>query len=416
MFGKAIIDSSDDPRLLIAIRLERSAYIARYLAYSIVLVVFLAGAIQGSVRDLIVVTVVLLLHSVFVHWALWTRRYHLFRTPLNFAIYLVEASLVVYFTGSEESDMFYLYLLLLLGYTANSPGLRGILLVTTLCCFAYLVVIGVEWFVAGIRIPPRMIIARFASIPMCGWLLGSLRELLQQAEKVFRPRKQAVAASESALRRILDSVAEPIIVYDEDDSITEVNNAAAEFVGVPRERLLGQRINTLLFDDGTVSVKLDEVRERGEYHGEQVFVNAEGEELTVEVHVRSFMLERRRFFVVIAYDITERKKQDEAARLAEADLAKLNRELQQLNEMKTGLLATVSRKLRAPLCAVLGYTELLLADELGELTHEQRRALQACRETTLRVFNLMDEYLDFVHTGPAQDEAATAGAKEEQEA
>ena len=51
----------------------------------------------------------------------------------------------------------------------------------------------------------------------------------------------------------------------------------------------------------------------------------------------------------------------------------------------------VSQKLRSPLTAILGYMDLLLDEELGELLPEQRKSLQTCRRSTLRIFKLLDE-------------------------
>jgi signal transduction histidine kinase len=77
--------------------------------------------------------------------------------------------------------------------------------------------------------------------------------------------------------------------------------------------------------------------------------------------------------------------------------------------MKTQFLATMSQKLRSPLTALLGFVELLLHEELGEITPEQREALQSCRRSARRTFSLMDEALEF---GRAE-EATTQFALEE---
>jgi len=410
--------AADDPRTLIAARLEKTALAVRYVAYFAVLALFFWGEIGVNLRDLTAVTVVVFLHALFVHWVLWAKRYGLFQSWHNFAIYLVEASLIVYFTGSEESAFFVLYLFVLVGYTAYAPRIGGILLATALCMAAYLLVIGIEWILVGIRLPSGVILAKLASIPACGWLLGSLRDLLRHAEEASQLRAQAVLASESTLRTILDNVADPILVYDEQESIIEANEQAAALLGVPRESLLGQKIRVFLFDDGTLADTLGATNSRGAFSGEHILVDDEGRERAVDLQVRSFAEKGRRVLVAVAHDVTERKSADEAARLAHVDLAKFNRELQQLNTMKTEFLATTSRRLRAPLCAILGYIDLLLADELGEVTPEQRKGIQACKQSALHVVRLMDEAFDFIdaslaqHTPPPSAAAPTRDAED----
>ena len=118
------------------------------------------------------------------------------------------------------------------------------------------------------------------------------------------------------------------------------------------------------------------------------------------------MRNQQRFFVVVAHDITERKHLQEATHLANVNLERLNRELQQVNNLKTGLLTAVSQRLRSPLTAILGYLDMLLNDELGPLPPEQRKILQNARRTTLRVFALIDEALDVPPAGtsaPSRD-------------
>jgi len=386
--------TEDDVRLALGLRLEKIGLVFRYVAYVVLVGIFLAGFAIGSYHDLAIVTVVVLLHAAFVHIVLWTRRYELFASPLNFGVHVAEISLVVFFTGAEESEFFTLYLLFIAGYTVYRRSFGRMLLASAITCGAYLAVIGLEWAQAGVALPFGVIFVKVASIPVCGWIVATTNILLQHTEDALATRAGALESSEAMLRTILDNTAEPILVYDENELITEANNRICEFLGVFRENLLGKPFRGLLFDDGTLSEQLAALYERNEYHGEQIFLNADGVERTVELHVRSFIRNGRKFFVVIARDITEQKELQEATQLANARLADLNRELRQVNELKTGLLTSVSQRLRSPLTAILGYIDLLLSDELGVMPPEQRKALLNSRRSIIRIFGLLDESLD----------------------
>jgi len=383
----------DDIRLMLGSRLERLGMILRYAAYIVLVPVFLLGTAQGNYRDLAVITGVVLLHNAFVHFVLWTRRPNMFLTPWNFLIHLTEASLIVAFTGADESEFFFLYYFLLVAYSVFSRKFTRVLVATVICFLAYGMVIAIEYLRAGISAPAAVVFLKIVSVVLFGWLAASLGRLWRQIEDAAATRAQALASSEATLRTILDSTAEPILVYDEGEAITEVNDKACEFLGMKREEILGRAFRSFLFDDDSVSERLAEAKLRDEYHGEQVFVNAEGVERTVDLHIRSFIQGRWRFFVVIAHDITERKDLQEATHLANANLARLNRELQQVNEMKTGLLITVSQRIRSPLTAILGYLDMLLNDDFGPVAPDQRKPLQNCRRTTVRVFRIIDEAL-----------------------
>jgi len=387
------VEAVEDSRLLLGIRLERLALILRYGAWLALAAIFLSEFVEGGHRNLAIITAVVLAHSAFVHTVFWTRRYHWFVSPLNFFIHLTEISLVVQFTGAEKSDLFVLYLFLIMGYTAYRRRFARIMVVAAISCCAYALIISIEWYFVGIRIPPGIILVKLLSILICGWLVATLSELLRRTEDASQVRARALASSEAALRTTLDSTADPILVYDANGLIADVNDQACEFLALPRQEVLGKPFSSFLFDDGTLSDKLAEAQLRGEYHGEQVFLSADGRERTVELHVRSYVRDQQRFFVAVGHDITERKNLQEATHLANVNLARLNRELQQVNELKTGLLTAVSQRIRSPLTAILGYLDMLLADEFGPIAPDQRKALQRCRRGAQRIAQLIDESL-----------------------
>jgi len=399
----------EDSRLSIIIRLERLAMAARYLALAALLSLFMLGQFEENIRNVALVTVVVLVHNAFVHGVLWTRRYHLFQTPMNFMVHLLMTTLVVMFTGAENSDFYVLYLFMLIGYTSYSRRYGMILLVALICCMSYGAVCAIEWFRAELNASFGILSVKLFSIFVCGWLVANISELLRLAEDAAHDRARELQSSEAAVRMILDSTADPIMVYDEDEAITEANDRACEFLKVSRSEIIGQKFRSFLFDDGTLDSTLAEVHEKGDHHGEQIFLDADGHEFTVELHMRSFRHGNQGFFVVVAHDVTEQKNLQEAARLANVNLARLNRELQQVNELKTGLIKMVSQKLRSPLTAILGYVDLLLDEELGELLPEQRKALQTCRRSTNRIFKLLDESF-----GNRPEEWNIASAEKEQ--
>ena len=384
---------SNRTRFSPGIRIERLGMILRYGAYIVFVGLFWAGYIEGRLTDLAIITGVVLCHNVFVHVVLWTRRYGLFFSRLNFVIHLLEMSLVVLFTGAEESELFVLYLFLLIGYAVYSRSFGRILAATIVSCAAYMIVVGIEFKLKGLALSPGIVLIKVMSIPVCGWMVASMSRMMANVEEASRARAQALASSEAMLRAILDSAADPILVYDENEFITEANDKACEFLGTARRQIIGHDFRAYLFDDGSVPEKMAEAEAAGEYRGDQIVVDMDGRERTVELHIRSFMREHRRFFAVVAHDITHRKNLQEATQLTNANLARLNQELQQVNSLRIGLLDAISQRIRSPLTALLGFIDLLLNDELGSMSQDQRKALQGCRRSATRIFRLMDEML-----------------------
>jgi len=76
-------------------------------------------------------------------------------------------------------------------------------------------------------------------------------------------------------------------------------------------------------------------------------------------------------------------------------LGQLNLDLQQLDRMKSDLLANVSHELRTPLTAIQGYTEAMDEGLLGEVTGQQRDAFKVVQRNSRRLMGMIDQLLAF---------------------
>ena len=92
----------------------------------------------------------------------------------------------------------------------------------------------------------------------------------------------------------------------------------------------------------------------------------------------------------------EHRIADGFAKLASVALehARLLRELDRANRIKSDFVATISHELRTPLHVVLGYTELLLEGELGDLAVPQRDALERIDRQARTLAELVSQTLD----------------------
>src|SRR5215216_7667804 len=95
-------------------------------------------------------------------------------------------------------------------------------------------------------------------------------------------------------------------------------------------------------------------------------------------------------------------------RQAEEKLQKLQLQEEALRA-KRDFLAIVSHELRTPLTPILGYLDLMLVGEGGDLTADQHKFLQTIRSNTLRMSVLVEDLLEIgrleatsikLHCGP----------------
>jgi signal transduction histidine kinase len=75
-----------------------------------------------------------------------------------------------------------------------------------------------------------------------------------------------------------------------------------------------------------------------------------------------------------------------------ADLQKANKELRQLDRLKTSFFAVINHELRSPLTAIIGYTDLMLRDRY--LTSGQSDRLGYIKDNSQRLLDLANNLLD----------------------
>jgi len=354
-----------------------------------------------------------LAHNALVHYLHLRGKQAWYLGHTNLMIHVAQTTLLVTLTGAERSPFCILYFFLLLAQILYAPHFRRTYSVMLLCALAFTSAVTLRWLIWGHAPSLLPLCVTYFGLIMCYELIRSLANLLYTIELGLQIRAQELASSKATLRTILDAADGPIVVYDENEFISEANESACAFLQCPRDSLLGTRFRQFFFDDGTLPGKLATLKARGEYQGEVIAILPEGDELNVTVSVRSYMREGRRFFVALLHDITEQKHLQEATRNANIQLAKINRELQQVDTLRNEFFNTISQRLRSPLSAILGYTDLLLNEELGELNAPQRKALQTCRRSVTRVFGLVDEAFELQTPTPLAGPVTMAPSKVE---
>ncbi|MDO8752401.1 MAG: ATP-binding protein, partial [Anaerolineales bacterium] len=86
----------------------------------------------------------------------------------------------------------------------------------------------------------------------------------------------------------------------------------------------------------------------------------------------------------------EQRVKDRTAELNEA----LNR-LSELSQLKANFVANISHELRTPLTHVKGYLELLITESLGDISEDQRHALQVSQRAATRLEGLIGDLIMF---------------------
>jgi signal transduction histidine kinase len=96
------------------------------------------------------------------------------------------------------------------------------------------------------------------------------------------------------------------------------------------------------------------------------------------------------------FHVTERGLEQQRLRQENIHLGEINRRLQEIDQLKSNLLSAMTHEFRTPLTIMHGWLDLLLGDQFGTLSGEQRESLRAVRKSAVRLGRLIANLLAFV--------------------
>jgi PAS domain S-box-containing protein len=218
---------------------------------------------------------------------------------------------------------------------------------------------------------------------------GRRAEFVLAQDVTERKRAEtALRISEDRYRDLVDNSHELICTHDLDGKVLSVNPWAARVLGFPRERLIGMNIRDGLLPE--YRAQFDEylrtVKAQGSARGVMKVRTAGGETRLWEYY-NTLRTEGVATPIVrgMAHDVTERRealKREKEARL-EAEAA---------NRVKDEFLSTLSHELRTPLTAIVGWSDLLLHDEVAP--HKRREAIETIARNANSQGQLINDLLE----------------------
>lgn len=185
----------------------------------------------------------------------------------------------------------------------------------------------------------------------------------------------------SRTRAILESVAEGVLVTDDENTITLFNASAENLLGLDRDQVVGRSLDhfTGLFGRAarswmsTIRTWSSEPSDYkpGETYSERIDLE-NGRVVSVQL-APAYIEDEFLGTVSIFHDITHQVEVD---------------------RLKTDFVATVSHELRTPMTSIKGYVDILLMGAAGELSEQQDHFLKIVKENTQRLTILVNDLLD----------------------
>jgi PAS domain S-box-containing protein len=199
---------------------------------------------------------------------------------------------------------------------------------------------------------------------------------------------------EGQLAAIVQTAMDAIISVNARFEVVLFNGAAARMFGVAPEEALGQPLDRFLPPELIAQhrehlagyARHGTTRRMGGEARELTALRATGERFPIEASISRSGSGDRLLMTVMARDVTQLRL-SEKAQLAHAAA-------EAANQAKTEFLSRISHELRTPLNAMLGFAQLLRAEDRGTLGPRQREQLELVLQAGSQLKLLVDEMLD----------------------
>ena len=250
--------------------------------------------------------------------------------------------------------------------------------------------------------------------------LARAKEEIEESYRTLRLAQAEVRDERHRLDLIIDSVADPILVTDQEGDIVLLNEPAERLFNLPATasesaqrhvRSNGAHLTSFV---SNVLTRSGEQRYRGEI---QLSDPLTGRTLPVEGVAGTILSEQGELMwvVTILHDLTEaqekgrlyeqlkqasaqleRKVQEATAELADQNelLRRQHIALEQASALKSQFLANMSHEFRTPLNAILGYTHMVLNGVSGPISDQQRKSLTRIDSNSRHLLALINDILD----------------------
>ncbi|NPE30880.1 PAS domain S-box protein [Methanococcoides sp. SA1] len=199
----------------------------------------------------------------------------------------------------------------------------------------------------------------------------------------------ALQKSEQKFRTFFNNSNDPILIYDLDGLILEVNEVACEFTGYGRDELLNMSIMDLDSSEYASNIP-DNIKQlqKGKCSiFESVAICKDGTPIHIELSNRIIDYDGKTAVLSTSRNLTKRKQAEDA--MFNAKLV-----AEAANRTKDEFIANMTHELRTPLNAVIGFSEMLMLGTFGTLNEKQTKYANNINSSGKHLLDVINDILD----------------------
>lgn len=213
--------------------------------------------------------------------------------------------------------------------------------------------------------------------------IGTLaRSFNKMAEKLNEYEKSSInelIAEKKRAEAIVENMRDAIIVLDENNNVMLLNNVASDLLGISQSDIIGKSIaalsesNNLLKNilSGLSNFEVNNSENKNNY-------------------LRIVSKDKEEYFLKDYTNVLDANKKI----IGTIIMLKNVTGFKELDEIKSGFLATVSHELKTPLSAMNMSLRLMQDSRVGELNNEQKKLTGAMKEEVKRLLKMVNELLN----------------------
>jgi len=211
-----------------------------------------------------------------------------------------------------------------------------------------------------------------------GRLAVSFNNMAEKLQEYEQSNIEQLLAEKKRAEAIVKSMIDGIIVLNENKDIILINHIGTELIGMNENSIIGKNIIELASGNGLLKNLTESFPPA-----------ANKEKLN---YIRIAFRDKEEFFLKEILNVTDDTSNGKI--LGYIIILKNVTGFKELDELKSGFVATVSHELRTPLSAMNMSLRLLQDERIGKLNDEQSRITGAMKEEVKRLLKLVNELLD----------------------